>query len=184
MDEWQAVLTVHLGAYIRIFQKLVDEYGIAEVILWKSSQHVANDFLYFCVTRSCKTLMAVKTLILRGLPEDALILTRSLYENYVNIVYVLNNPEDIDHVARRKLGVSIGHYRFAQTPKGKIDRRTVVDPESGEHLPFGLSLEKLAGGSRHIEDHDVHGLLYSYLSEYTHPNLVALGSYLKPILFS
>lgn len=161
------------------FYSIVDNYAFAEAIAHNSYQdrYVINDFFYYCITKSTKTLIAINLLIRSNLGEDAQILLRSAYENYLAASFLLANPARLDDLVGKKIGVHTGYFKHPINSKGKSDRRNIVDPCSGEVLPFEVPVAEMASTGRHTEDNDVHWHLYGFLSEHVHPHMMASGNY-------
>ena len=118
-----------LGAWLKkaevCLKKIVDHHGVPIAIVRKeiTPEIVMHDFFYFCVTKSCKSLSAFNTLIEHGFPEDALIIVRSIYENYLSVAFMLNKPSQIDDLVSKRVGFSRGIFKHPISAKGKIDRR-------------------------------------------------------------
>src|SRR5262245_10464885 len=100
--------------------RIVDAYARAQAIEHNDyrDDYVTNDFIYYCVTKSTKTLLAINALIALGLGEDAQILLRSAYENYLAISYLRANPHRLDDLVEMKIAVSGGHVEHPLTSKG------------------------------------------------------------------
>lgn len=138
---------------------------------------LVNDFVYFCVAKSCKSLKAIILLIENELPEDAIIILRSLYENYLSMAYVIQNPASVEHFIYKRIGLSRGHLQHPITSKGKRNPRKLYNPKTGETLPFGLSISELARGTSNAIDIELYQEVYSYFCEHVHANMVASGNY-------
>jgi hypothetical protein len=167
---------------VDIFKELVDDYADVWVSVEKppTQDHQISDFVYFCITRSCKSLIGLQALIKAGCPEDAITLVRSIYESYLKIVYVAHHPNEINQFVTLPIGISMKYYPFAKTKKNKPDLRNVVDPRTGSNLPVPMSIEKLALASPYPEDKELHNCLYKFLSEHAHPHMMASGDYRSP----
>jgi hypothetical protein len=158
---------------------IIDRYARAQAIAHDTyrDDYVTNDFFYYCLTKSTKSLIAINVLLENGLGEDAQILLRSVYESYLAISFLSANPGRVDDLVDRKVGVFAGRYLHPLTSKGKKDRRKIIDPRSGEILPFDVPIAEMAAKSKHSEDESIHWPLYAFLSEHCHPNFVASGNY-------
>src|SRR5687767_11875300 len=104
---------------------VVDRHAIAQAIVHDTyrEDYVTNDFFYYCITKSAKSLLAINHLLEKGLGEDAQILLRSAYENYLAISFLSANPERLDDLVDRKVGIFTGRYDHPLNSKGKKDRR-------------------------------------------------------------
>jgi hypothetical protein len=161
------------------FCNIVDRYAVAKAIAENryEDDYVANDFFYYCFTKSTKTLVALNLLISQHLGEDAQILVRSAYENYLAMSFLAANPSRLEDVVDKKVGLHTGHFRHLVTPKRRVDYRKIIDTESGEILPFDLSVAEMASLGRYSEDREVHWPLYGFLSEHCDPHMMASGNY-------
>lgn len=168
-----------LGLQICLSQQIVFEYGTADAIAENnfSHQRVVHDYVFYCFTKACKTLMAISLLIDNKLPEDAMILLRSVYESYLHIVYVLNNPNHIDDLVQKKIGLSIGRLKHPISKKGDKKFNQVIDSQTGEISTYGIGMSTLVNGSKYQFDKAVHTVMFPFLSEHTHPNMIASGNY-------
>lgn len=158
---------------------IIDRYAIAMAIAKDDyrDDYVTNDFFYYCLTKSTKTLVGINALIEKGLGEDAQILIRSAYENYLAISFLLANLNRLDDLVEKKIGVNDGYFKHPLNTKGKKDRRKIIDPRSGEVLQFDVSIAEMASSGRHPEDREMHWPFYGYLSEHCHPHMMASGNY-------
>lgn len=158
---------------------VIDRYAFAKAIAATDfdETNVTNDFFYYCVTKSAKTLIAINRLIEEHLGEDAQILLRASYENYLAISFLAANPDRLDDLVAKKVGVHTGYLQHPVSPSGRINYRKVIDPDSGEHLPFDLSIAEMVSLGKYSEDREVHWPLYGFLSEHCHPHMMASGNY-------
>jgi len=168
-----------LDLQICLFQEIVFEYGTADAIAEDdfSQQIVVHDYVFYCFTKACKSLMSVSLLLDNRLPEDAMILLRSVYESYLHIVYVLQNPERIDDFVQKKIGLYTGRLKHPVSKKGNKLANQVIDSETGEILTYGIGMSTLFYGSKYQFDKEVHTVMFPFLSEHTHPNMIASGNY-------
>jgi Family of unknown function (DUF5677) len=168
-----------LGSQVCLFQEIVFEYGTADAIAEDnfSQDIVVHDYVFYCFTKACKSLMAVSLLLDNRLSEDAMIILRSVYESYLHIVYVLQNPERIDDFVQKKIGLYTGRLKHPVSKKGNKMSNQVIDSETGEISPYGIGMSTLVNGSKYQFDKDVHTVMFPFLSEHTHPNMIASGNY-------
>jgi hypothetical protein len=152
---------------------IVQEHGIARNIAEKGSDkcHSLHDYVFFCATKSLKTLRAVKHLLPDGFGEDSLSLCRSIYENYLAINYVLHYPHTINSFVAGKVGLHSGDFTLKK-------RRFIVDKSTGETVAERISIFRMAEESPHPGDAAIYNFLYRYLSEFTHPDIMGLEAYL------
>jgi hypothetical protein len=162
-----------------VFCSIVDNYAFAEAIANDDYQdaYVTNDFFYYCFTKSTKSLIAINLLIRAHLGEDAQILLRSTYENYLAASFLFANPTRLDDLVEKKIGAHTGYFKHPVNSKGRKDRRRIVDPRSGQVIPFDVPIAEMVSTGRYPEDKDVHWPLYAFLSEHVHPHMMASGNY-------
>ena len=154
--------------------RIMKEHGNARNVraATKDRIHTFHDFTLFCATKSLKSLRAIKHLLEEGHGEDALTLIRSVYENYLNLAYVLSHPNQINNLVAAKVGLRAGKYEFERR-SGKIREksgRRIV----GEHV----SVRRMAKESPFSEDLAIYAFLYEFLSDFAHPNILTIGYYL------
>ncbi|OCQ90654.1 hypothetical protein BCD64_28770 [Nostoc sp. MBR 210] len=168
-----------LDLQICIFQEIVFEYGTADAITEDdfSQDVVVHDYVFYCFTKACKSLIAVSLLLDNRLPEDAMIILRSVYESYLHIVYILQNPKQIDEFVQKKIGLYTGRFKHPVSKKGNKMSNQVIDSETGEISNYGIGMSTLVYGSKYQFDKEVHTVMFPFLSEHTHPNMIASGNY-------
>ncbi|RUR73894.1 DUF5677 domain-containing protein [Chlorogloeopsis fritschii PCC 9212] len=174
-----------LSLQICLFQEIVFEYGTVDAIVENdfSQEIVVHDYVFYCFTKACKSLMAVSLLLDNRLPEDAMILLRSVYESYLHIVYVLKNPERIDDFVQKKIGLYTGRFKHPVSKKRNKMSNQVINSETGEISNYGIGMSTLVNGSNYKFDKEVHTVIFPFLSEHTHPNMIASGSYRKDDIY-
>jgi Family of unknown function (DUF5677) len=168
-----------LKATETLCKKLVTKYAVPLALLHDSFEHslIYNDFVYYCFTKSTKTLMAVNHLLDEGFGEDAQMLIRASYESYVSMAFLSAHPDRLDDLVAKKIGLKTGDFEHPVKPSGRKDYRKVIEKESGDILPFGLSISEMAGLTKYPEDPHVHRSLYRFLSEHCHTHMAASGNY-------
>lgn len=159
--------------------ELVDAYSFAEAIMYDSFQSgfVLNDYLHFCYAKSARSFQAVVVLINGNFREDAFVVLRTIYENYLHFWYVFRNPSSLDSFVKAKIGCSVRELHHPKSGPGKHLR--VVDPSTGKELAYGRSMSELAkNGSPRITN-KFHELVFEYLCEFTHNHFMSFGGYLE-----
>jgi hypothetical protein len=181
-----AVLLDHLQEQVFLAQSIVFEYGTADALIEEriSDNIIVHDYVYYCFTKSCKTLRAILPLLQQGLAEDAMTLLRGVYENYLHIVFVIGHPERIHDFVWKKIAVRTGRLQPALSTKGKRIPGKMEDTETGEVMSYGIGMSALADGSRYTADPSIHVIIHPYLSEHTHPNMLASGNYREDVHYS
>lgn len=134
------VLLDQLRRQILLLEAVVFEYGTADALIEDdfSEAIVVHDYVHYCFTKSCKTLRGVEHLLNQGLPEDAMTLLRGVYENYLHIVFVIQNPERIGDFVWKKIALRTGRLQPALSAKGKRIPGKMLDTATGEIVPFGI----------------------------------------------
>jgi len=162
-------------------ESLIDECGEIKVISkpkgTAESQDYYHDFVYFVLTKSCKTLSASMILTENLYSEDSQILIRSVYENYLSLKHLSKNMDDLYHFLTKTVGLAAGIYTHPISKKGNIQRTKLFDPKTGETSNFGLSISRMAESMDSKNEQIVHKTLYPYLCELTHLNMMSSGNY-------
>ncbi|MHC5765743.1 MAG: DUF5677 domain-containing protein [Nostoc sp.] len=168
-----------LNEQINLCQSIVFEYGTVDAIMDNdfSQEYVVHDYVFYCFTKACKSLMAVSILLENKLPEHAMSLLRNVYENYLHIIYVIQNPENIDDFVHKKIGLYTGRLQHPVSQKGRKLSNQVIDTQTGETSPYGVGISTLVSRSKYKYDQAVHTIMFPFLSEHTHPNMVASSNY-------
>ena len=165
-------------------QQFIQSYSIVEASIHQDKENYEylcfNDFLHCCFTKSCKSLLAIQNLLLNKFPEDALIVLRSVYENYLHISYVLANPDKIDDLVKKIIGAKLGYFKHPLSKKGKPIKNKIIDPTTDEILDFGIFINDLVEGGKYEIDKQIHTILYPFLCELVHFNMITAGNYRDP----
>ena len=126
----------------------------------------------FCFRKSEQNMKSIAKLIKDpSHMVDALNLTRSLYENYLTLVYTRKHPEKMAEIFDAKAGLKHGFYEYCKNKKGLIDKTRAREKESGKEVSLDISRKEMAKASDYEEDIEIHSYLYHYLSGYTHPDV-------------
>lgn len=163
------------------FNYLIDQYGEVKFIKYENESSEFdrfryNDFIYFCFTKSVRSIYAAIDLAEKYYREDSLILLRNVYENYLYIVHVLNKPEMIQEYVEQIVGLTFGKYTYKNDKNGRKNYRVLIDADLKEYK-HGTSNAERAKHSINELDIKIHKFIYKYLSEHTHPNMMASGNY-------
>lgn len=138
-----------------------------------------HDFILFCITRSTKTLAAICALIEKFSAEDALALSRVIYEVYLKMVYYFVNFPKINNVYAFTIGINVGTHEFLKKDNGKINHRIVVDKKTGQKFEELPSIKTMASASPFVEDQRLQEELYGFLSMYSHPNVLSINNFIN-----
>ncbi|MED0708837.1 DUF5677 domain-containing protein [Aneurinibacillus aneurinilyticus] len=177
------ILKRMLKLYIELNKQIVDVQALAVVPAKRASNLPVNDldieedFIFFCFSKFTKTILAIDKLIKSGFYEDALILTRSNYENFINSKAVVINPKMIDHLVEYKLGlINEKKYKFVNKRKSII-----ANIETNAEIQYINTISKIAKKSK---EQDTYRIVYSYLCDITHCNIITSGYYRNGIQYS
>ncbi|MGO4729737.1 DUF5677 domain-containing protein [Paenibacillus sp. 2KB_22] len=173
-DSEQNSLLVEFESALYLFGMIIAKYDQV-----KGIDLTHNDFIMFCVTKSFKTFKSIQVQLKAGLIEDSLNLLRSVYENYVNIIYVLNYPERLDDLVAARIGMEEGTHQYLIHSNGKFDKRTIVDKVTGQQYIGHISNYSMATASPYKEDIFIFDKLYEKLSRFTHPNILVSKHYIS-----
>lgn len=111
-------------------------------------------------------------------------LARSVYETYLHMVWVLNRPGEVHAVSTARVGLLAGTHSFGLTRKGRVNRRVIVENESGKVIHVDVTTSQLAQLSGLSEDVLIHEGLYSLLSQHVHPDYRSAFHYMDEDGFS
>lgn len=151
-------------------------YGLLEQEQSKiKSERLDEDFQYFALAKSTKTLISIEQLLKLNHNEDVFILTRSIFENYLSSKYVQENPEQIDSFIAGPLGVVLAHYKVK-----KIDKKFSFVGKDNEVIGLPKTPSDFHVGA----DTDYYPSFYAFLCTFAHCNygifecyMEGLGSY-------
>lgn len=167
---------------IDFYSYLVEEFGVTKVLTHgiTDKDHLINtyhDYIYYCFTKSTRSILASIKLSDSYLREDSLIILRTVYENYLRLAHTLNDPNKINEYVIQTVGLSTGLYSYKKRNNGTLNYKQIVDSRTLEELSYGTSTSTMAKYSFNSKDISVHNNIYHYLSEHTHPNMMASGNY-------
>lgn len=146
-------------------------------------QPLATQCCFFYLAKTLKSLQAGAALLDLQYGEDALVLARALFENYLHIVFALRRPPQHDEQVRATVGLMAGTHRHPIRPNGKPDQRRVEDIATGV-VCEPLTRRAIAALSPFDEDQILYDVLYDYLSSHAHPDVRTMGRYLADEGFS
>jgi len=155
-------------------------YGIAEAIALEdvSAEIVIGDFFQYCMAKGSKHIRAALVLLDNGFPEDAIVLSRSAYECYVNAAYAqTKGVQAIDDLVYNTVGLNAQTVEYAQKKTGGRDYRRLIDKNSGILYDAPPSIEKMIRSTGYPADLLVHRDFYRYSSEHAHVNMAGSGNY-------
>lgn len=142
-------------------------YGYNEMLMTgETNSKFTYDHEYFNFTKSTKTLISIRELLKMGHNEDALILIRTMFENYLSSRYLNENEGFIDQLITFPLNLFFANYNIRED--GEIFNR---DGEKvGELMnPCGFKTGK---------DKQYYYTFYGFLSPFAHSNFGVVNYYL------
>ncbi|MDK2563935.1 DUF5677 domain-containing protein [Romboutsia sedimentorum] len=159
-----------ISKFIRISKKFIDtsafSYGIADLIIYnKVTNKFTYDYEYFALTKSTKTLESIRQLIRIEKFEDSIILTRSIFENYLSCRYLNQNENKIKEFIFNPLGLALAYYNLDN--KGNVFNRNKEKIGTIEN-PTKFRLGK---------DRNYYYKYYDFLSRFTHCNFGVMDCY-------
>lgn len=171
----RAALELHFVSLASV----VDHLGViqAAIVPKVSRAGAKHDFIFFCITKCCRTVAAITTLLDTFFSEETYPLTRTLYEHYIAIACVRADDKYLDEFLMKPVGLSAGTLQYPTSKSGKPIHRELLHLPSGARFPGIASIGELARSTGYKYDSEIHKVFYSYLSEHTHPNMLASGNY-------
>lgn len=130
-----------------------------------------DDYILFCITKNLKTIEATSVLLENYFGEDSLNLTRTNFENYLEIIYAIYNPKSLKEYINAKEGVLRNTHRY--------DRRQILNKKTGKKFKILNYFEKSELNTIYKSiDIEIYKYLYDHLSSFTHPDLRTAGNYI------
>jgi hypothetical protein len=130
-----------------------------------------------CAARAHRTLRSISTLLKSRFSEDALKLGRAVYECYLHMVVVQEDPTALEVLVDVPLGLHAGTHGFKKTTSGREDRRVVVELSSRREVPSAISAFQMAARSPLSEDREFFDYFYRLTSELIHPSVLSAHGY-------
>jgi len=134
----------------------------------------ANEYEYFALTKSTKTLISIRKLLKDNANEDAIILSRTIFENYLACRYygdVVGTIEDYNHPIHKEMisnpiGLALAQFN--------ISEGGVLKNREGEDVGTLSNPSKFPRG----KDKKYYHNLYSFMCEIAHSNYSTVKYYL------
>ncbi|MDH5191828.1 MAG: SEC-C domain-containing protein [Gammaproteobacteria bacterium] len=171
-DEAWASLISEIDSVIILFGYVL-EYGTSpeyQPELNYSKLISPDEYSFICATRSFKTLRSIKHLLEKEIGSDSISLTRSIYENYLRMNFIRNNPGNLRDIVDAVVGLKEGTHSYPVSKKGIQNKRKIIDNSTGEEFEGYISNFRMAENSDIPEDSSLFIYIYEFLSEYTHPS--------------
>lgn len=179
MDQYINQLNKLINRFILQSDRFVDyacfPYGLLEYgQTSKLTKKLIYDFEYFAFTKSTKTLKSIRTLLKDGHDEDAVVLVRSIFENYLSTRYLHEENEEnlLEEFIINPINVAFAFYNINDT--GEIinrDKQKVGEIRNPSRLKMG-------------KDKKYYSKFYEVLSRYAHCNFGIIDHYKEDGLYS
>lgn len=170
----RATLQLHVGT----LEAVVDRAGVVYGAIRRASYaDGGHDFCMFCTAKIARTVRALTLLQDNLMSEECYPLVRTTYEHYLAMAAVQADLSFLDDFLIKPLGLKVGTLAHPTSKKGIPIFRDVMDVASGQRLGGIRSTPHWAASTGWAGDRELHDLVYGYLSEHIHPNMVASGNY-------
>jgi len=145
------------------------------------SERFKATFTLFCFAKTLKHLKSIHHLLNSYQGEDAFILIRSIFENYLSSIYTIIFPETMHDTIKARIGLKDGTYSYKINKKGKPIYSIAIENSTGREIPISISFYEMAKKSPFSDDVLLYETLYPTLSGYTHPDLIMMNTYINMI---
>lgn len=143
------------------------------------SERFKASFILFCFAKTLKHLKSIHQLLNSYQGEDAFILIRSIFENYLSSIYVIVSPETMHDTVKARIGLKDGTYSYKLNKKKKPIYSIAIENSTGREIPIPISFYQMAKKSPFSDDVLLYETLYPTLSGYTHPDLIMMSTYIN-----
>jgi len=152
-----------------------------ELVASPKSEQVVSVVQYqaLCASKAHRTLRSIRLLTKNRMSEDALKLTRTIYESYLHIVQVQQAPESIDILVNASLGLRKGTHTYKKRRDGTEDRRIIMELSTSREIPAKISTYKMAQASQFVEDVRFFDFFYKTTSDLIHPSIFTIDGYVS-----
>ncbi|HQO09411.1 MAG TPA: GrpB family protein [Clostridiales bacterium] len=122
-------LKYRFSLQLRTINRLISICALPMGLVTRQEGDIITDYFYFCVTKACKSLKAIKLLYENKYFEDSLSLLRSTYESYLNTRFMLYSKDDkrIDFLVRNPIRLNNESFFYLTKENGKKDRNKIID---------------------------------------------------------
>ena len=136
-------------------------------------------FILFCLAKTLKHLKSINYLLNSYQGEDALILIRSIFENYLSSIYTNVDPESMHDIVMARIGLSNGTYSYKLNKSKNSIYSIAIETSTGREIPLSISFYNMAKKSPFPEDVKLYEARYPFLSGYTHPDMIMMSTYIN-----
>ncbi len=160
---------------------MIDNHG--EIIGLKVDKPIAqrsyeyqHDYVYFCVTKMTRSLVAATKLFENAFREDIMTICRGVYESYLLMGNAINHRDFYYKAINISVGLKNGFYKYKEV-NGKKNYNKVIEVSTNKEYSFNMGISYLAGNTYSRIDRNIHKNLYRYISEYCHGDFIGAGNY-------
>lgn len=139
----------------------------------------ALQYQFLCASKAHRALRSIRVLAKNRMSEDALKLTRTVYESYLHIVEVQQNPKSIEILVDASIGLRKGTHVYKKRRDGLEDKRIIVELSTLREIPAKISTYKMANSSPFAEDVQFFDFFYKATSDLVHPSILAIDGYVS-----
>ena len=136
-------------------------------------------FILFCFAKTLNHLKSINYLLNSYQGEDALILIRPIFENYLSSIYTIVNPESMYDTVMARKGLNDGTFSYKLNKKGKPIYSIAIEKSSSREVPIPISFYQMAKTSPFHSDVLLYETLYPILSGFAHPDLIMMSTYIN-----
>ncbi len=163
----------------KLSSSIIKKHGIAKALKSKKEstiEELSFDIAFFCFTKSVRLNESIEEIIRICNYEDAYALLRGAYELYIYMAFIrADNNRISDSIF--KIGLETGMYKHPVTKKGKLNKSLIVDTTNNNVYQYGLGIFEKVQHTQFVEDKEVHNIIYKFLSEHCHVNIMTSGNY-------
>lgn len=168
------VLATRYARTLNLCEQIIHEHGIARNIQeGTDGDHSFHDYMLLCFTKATKSLGSIYITITAYRGEDSLILVRSVYEAYIQMAFLLNNPGATNDLVAYRVRSFSGEVLASWKKRKYLDAAT--QREVGEMHSIG----KMARSTWWEPDAKIHDFIYPYLCSYSHMDIQSLPYYVE-----
>ena len=180
--------------------QLVHEFSGRQIMAPDTPHHIAvAKVVAFKFVQAARTFKAITLLSERGDEYDSIILGRSMFENFVDVVFLVNNPKEVWRYleeaadleeklqsSNAKYGAQPGHPWYVESRRPsptELRERFAAMAEKDSHVKKWrrLSLKARVEGANDPYVQAIYEMLYPIASSYTHGASTVLMDYLRSL---
>ena len=137
------------------------------------------DYNIFSALKTIKTLQSILKLKEDHLPECIYALSRGVFENYMYICNINDDPT----LFREKMlpKVNEENYIFDTKSDGRINYNKVINKNTGEKTTVKIYISDLVKGMPYNSDKDLYNVFYQTACQYVHVDIMSAKSYFSTV---